>query len=201
MPTSERNPPIDEIIGLIHKHSPEALDDLRMEFPDQASELFKLGITAGGSAAELAARRMACLTGLRVAIAVCESVIPNVKRKLKNANRLRLVSDVTTAIAGASVVTVLVSDFKKPVEYAVGAVAFCGTVLGLVTSYATGVIRPGDGSLYDYYKRLVEYLADARQLTIEINLLEAPFAETNISDLITRGNVLCREVTILEASI
>jgi hypothetical protein len=196
----ERNPPIDEIVGLINRHSPNSIEVLREEFPEQADELFREGITAGESEKQLGARKKACLTGLKVAIAVCENNIPLVKKKLKRANTLRLTSDIVTAISGASVVTVLASDFKKTVEYIVAVIAFVGTILSLITSYLTGVINPSAGNLYDFYKQLIECQVDAREIYNELKILEEPLADTNTTELITKGNALCKKVTILENS-
>lgn len=195
-----RTPPIDEIVGLLDKHAPGILQEIREKYPEQA-DLLEAGLIAGTETTQqLQVRIETCLLGLKTAMHVCEKLLPKSKQKLKRASKLRFSSELVTAISGASIFTVLAVEAPKTARYAVAALALVGTLLALTTQYIGGALHPSAGNLFDQYKELIDCHVEAKQIHNELELWNKTgiegFSEV---ELITKGNAICRRIALAES--
>ena len=191
-----KQPPIDEIVGLLEKHDPAILEQLRQQYPNQR-DVLTIGKTLGSSKKDdnLRFKITACLTGLTSGIKVCEKVVPQARQKLKRANFLRFAGEIVTVIAGASIFTVLAANFPDVVRYVVAVLALVGAFLALAAQFTGGTFHPAAGNLFDYYKEVIDCQIEARRIHQELEFWsQANLKDFNAADLIKDGNVICARI-------
>ncbi|RAJ90047.1 hypothetical protein LX87_05526 [Larkinella arboricola] len=195
-----QGPPIDEIVSLLKKHSPESLTQLRNNFPNQIQYLDE-GIIAGPDENKHIKMRVAtCFSGLTTALKLCNDIQPKAVRKLKTANTLRFIASIVTTVSGAAIFTVLAAEAPKTTKYIVAILALIGTLFSLVSQFVEGVLQPSSGNAYDLYKDLIEYKLEANDLHNELKIWESlNFEEFKDEVLIGRANAVCKNILILES--
>lgn len=200
---TDRPPPINQVVGLLARHDPAALEELRERYgrhPD-----LEPGIHMGEGGArtrELRMRAEAAAKGLRAGAAVCESLIPKVKGRLRLANKLHLLSQAVTAVGSASIFGTLQISFPRSngPTYAAATLTLVGALLLPLITHFRGGLMPGS-SLFDVYKELVECRVEAGRTLAEI---EVTFAKGSGGDpalaaeLVRQANVICDRVARAE---
>jgi hypothetical protein len=190
-------PAINEIVWLLERFNPAALEQLREQYPEETSVLTK-GLILGSkpvSATGMKVRISACLTGLKSGINVCEEMLPRTRQKLRRANSLRFASEIITVVAGASIFTVLATNFEHQIRYVVAGLALLGSLLALAATYVGGTFHPAAGNLFDYYKELIDCQVDAKRIQQELEFWKhSDLKDSSIEDAVNSGNDICARI-------
>jgi hypothetical protein len=188
---------IDSIVRLLQNFEPTALAELRQGYPDEPS-LFRDRIVMGSeptSQSGLKVRTAVCAKGLSSAMRVCNRLLPIIRKKLRRANYLRFISEIITVIAGASVFTVLATNFPGFVRYVVAILALAGSLLAMAATYFGGTFHPAGGSLADNYTELVDCQVEAKQLLGELQMSSSNgVTDAAAEELIRNGNSVCARI-------
>ena len=186
-------PTIDNVVKLLKKFDPNSLEALRLEYPEEADRL-RVGIVMGPKASTNL-RLAASAKGLNSAVKTCNSVLPQIRKKLKRANSIRLISELMTILAGASVFTVLATSFPNFVRYTIATVALAGSLLALIATYMGGTFHPTGGSLADAFADLVECQVEAKGILQELKVLSSEDStDSSADETIRAGNDLCGRI-------
>jgi len=191
-------PRINEVVWLLEKFDPDALETLKSQYPED-SDLLTSGIRLGGKSASSESgtrvRSAAALKGLTRGISVCEQTIPEIRRRLKRAGSLRFASEVVTVVAGASIFTVLATNFQNAVRYAVASLALFGSLLALTATYFGGTLHSSGSGLLDYYKELIDCQIDAKQILQELEVWRrSDLTDSSIESAIRESNEICSRI-------
>jgi hypothetical protein len=188
-------PPINEAVGFLAKFAPDSLNELRKKLPAEIRPLLSPGGLAGRSDKLLLARAEVAKAALAEIASRCQEGIALAERRLKLSRRIRLLGEIAAVLGSASVVT---TALATPGSWIIlsGTVALVGSLATVIAEYA--VKLPQDKlSLFETYAWLVEARFEAVQMAKEIAvLIDAGAAnrhEAALTELIGKGNVLCRE--------
>jgi len=128
-------------------------------------------------------------------VKICEQSIPEIRRRLKRANALRFASEVLTVLAGASIFTVLAMDFGNIVRYIVAFFALLGSLVALAASFVGGTFHSSGGSLFDYYKELIDCQIDAKRILQELEIWKrSDLTDPSIDAAIKQSNEICSRI-------
>jgi hypothetical protein len=189
---SDQPPKINEIVALLNKHAPAVLDDLRTTYPEDA-QLLRVGEIAGRTDKQTQLRAAAAVQGLRVGIAQCEELLPEIKNKLRSGNKLQLTGQLLALAGGASVFSLLALDYPVAGKYAAAIL----TLLGAVTSVLAQHVGRGAA---EFYRAAVECHLSARESLEQIEpWVKSNFSGPPRSDSIARANEICLRIMRLES--
>lgn len=197
---SDQSPPINEIVNLLSRHSPEALDQLRRDYPDpESTMLLRAGQLAGRTDKQTRLRAEAAVAALGSAVAVCERLIPEIRRRLRSESRLQFVGQLLALVGGASVFGLLTLDYPRGAKYAAALLTLLGGVFTLVAGQVGRALHAAAGSLFELYRQLVECHLKARQLSSELKpWVESNFAGASKEHLIAQANEVCFQIIKVE---
>lgn len=184
-------PPINEIVGFLDKYAPRALADLQRKYTDpEQSELLKPGIIAGKVNRQLQLRAEATIVGLNASMDVCDQTISTVRQKLKRGSIFQFVSQIMTAISGASILTALQLDAPRAAKYLAAAFALFGSLMAL-TGRQSGATLDPSGNLFNQYKELVDCKIEGQQIRAELEpWIQGGFRGDSRAELIAQTNAL-----------
>ncbi|HEV2705400.1 MAG TPA: hypothetical protein VGV59_05720 [Pyrinomonadaceae bacterium] len=194
-------PPINEIVALLSKHSPGALQKLGEKYPESAA-LLRVGEIAGKTDKQTQLRAEAALVALQAGIGVCERRIPELRKKIRGESKLQFIGQLLTIIGGASIFGLLALDNPKGAKYVAAILTLLGAVSSLTAQQMGKALHAAAGSLFDIYRTLVECHLSARQLLTEIEpWVKSNFAGSSKADLITKANEVCFRITQAESEV
>jgi hypothetical protein len=196
---SDQPPKINEIVALLNKHAPAVLDDLRTTYPEDA-QLLRVGEIAGRTDKQTQLRAAAAVQGLRVGIAQCEELLPEIKNKLRSGNKLQLTGQLLALAGGASVFSLLALDYPVAGKYAAAILTLLGAVTSVLAQHVARGAAGADGGLLEFYRAAVECHLSARESLEQIEpWVKSNFSGPPRSDSIARANEICLRIMRLEA--
>jgi hypothetical protein len=193
---------MNEIVALLDSFGGDVLPALRAKFPQHADRL-QPGLILGDTDT-VRIDALTCLLALDVVIELAVRGTLTTHRRILNVSRLTLAGQILTAAAGASIFGVLAADAPKTAKYMVGILALIGTLITVGAQALSKVL--GSGTTEVKYLELVEKLNEATTLRRSLSArlaVTAPAADIlrQVSEMITHGNVLSKELRLLLAAL
>jgi hypothetical protein len=193
-----RLPPVDELVGLLNKNAPNALEQLRLRYPAE-ERLMHVGIVAGDVAADMNVRIDIALAGLNTARDVCRSCILTVRNKLRFADKTQFAGQITTIVAGASIFGVLATTVPDFARYSAAVLALVGSVLTFISQHTLKGFGGKDSNIYDSYSALVDCLIEADSLLRELEIRKQTGEADKTTELVGQANALSGKITRLNS--
>ena len=201
---------INALVGLLNKHHPQELDELKLKNQEYA-KILQPGRTLG-SKKNLPMDSLGIEEGLELFVDVTirglktasERVDPNIekmKARLSKAKSLKLISQFIATITSVGLVSAILANMER--EYTITTAVFnLGAVL--CTLFATHLETPkygGSGNLIEVYENLIKIKVEAQQLIRDLEVVKITLNMQD-SDLvkqkISRANQIANEMLLAE---
>jgi hypothetical protein len=193
-------PRVNGLVGLLADHRPEALDALRVRYPEQA-QVLRPGTMMGSSTVDSLLLVELALEGLRVVQARAEPNLRRLRSRLARAKNLRLAGNVVATLTGAGLIAALVADADLLAKIA-AVVNFAVSLFALGAAHLETPVYGGPGSLLQSYETLVNAAARAEQLSAELEAcLRVKARPAQALELVRRANELAGELRVAERAL
>jgi len=187
---------VNEIVNLLNRFAPAALDELRQEYPAH-QELLRIGLIAGRKKEEdpvLRVRATVAIKGLGEAVKICQRELPRIQAKLEVSRKWILYGHIFAIVGGASIFGTI-SQTSIIGSYVAATITLLGSLASTYGQYLSEAVLGRSGNITDNYRVLVEALAQARQtLNTLQELAKAGIASKYVVELIKNANVLALKI-------
>jgi len=198
---NQRAPAIDEIVGLLNRHRPGALAELRNRYPNQ-TDLLRVGTIAGETEGGIDIRVNTAIVGLSTAIEICNERIPAIRDRIAMAQRWQFTGQAFSLVGGASIFAAISADFPKLAQYGVAALTLLGSLASLYAQYNSGAMQGSAKNLIQINEQLIDSRFEALQTKQELELTAQATGEVAAkSKLIRRANAICFTIVRAEGKV
>jgi hypothetical protein len=158
---------VDALVNALNRYQPEQLDKLRQQYPEQ-SELLALGQLMGEVNPDtILVAKLAIMT-LKAIKPPARSILNLLRRRLKQARKIRLMGNIVTAISSAGLISAVLVDSK-------GA-ALASALINLVSSVSQLISQHLESSSFGNQKGLQELFEQLVETVVDIEELESKLA-------------------------
>jgi hypothetical protein len=158
---------VDALVNALNRYQPEQLDKLRQQYPEQ-SELLALGQLMGEVNPDtILVAKLAIMT-LKAIKPPARSILNLLRRRLKQARKIRLMGNIVTAISSAGLISAVLVDSK-------GA-ALASALINLVSSVSQLISQHLESSSFGNQKGIQELFDQLVETVVDIEELESKLA-------------------------
>jgi hypothetical protein len=195
-------PPINEIVGLLGKFEPNALEKLKAVVARDIHPLLIPGGLMGAKGAFIRSRSLVAQKALEELQPLCTRGIEVAEKRLVWSKRLRLAGEIVAILGSASVIGSLAKagESSKAIALISGGVALVGSFLSLFSTYFTR-LQDEKKSLFEIYVGLVELRLEASQLLQDLNGYlnagEEGDYDAELTDVVAKANGISKRAYML----
>jgi hypothetical protein len=158
---------VDALVNALNRYQPEQLDKLRQQYPEQ-SELLALGQLMGEVNPDtILVAKLAIMT-LKAIKPPARSILNLLRRRLKQARKIRLIGNIVSAISSAGLISAVLVDSK-------GA-ALASALINLVSSVSQLISQHLESSSFGNQKGIQELFDQLVETVVDIEELESKLA-------------------------
>ena len=158
---------VDALVNALNRYQPEQLDKLRQQYPEQ-SELLALGQLMGEVTPDtILVAKLAIMT-LKAIKTPARSILNLLRRRLKQARKIRLMGNIVSAISSAGLISAVLVDSK-------GA-ALASALINLVSSVSQLISQHLESSSFGNQKGIQELFDQLVETVVDIEELESKLA-------------------------
>ena len=158
---------VDALVNALNRYQPEQLDKLRQQYPEQ-SELLALGQLMGEVTPDtILVAKLAIMT-LKAIKTPARSILNLLRRRLKQARKIRLMGNIVSAIRSAGLISAVLVDSK-------GA-ALASALINLVSSVSQLISQHLESSSFGNQKGIQELFDQLVETVVDIEELESKLA-------------------------
>lgn len=164
---------INSLVDIISYYQPETLMDLKVKYGynETNKQLLTPGLTLGENT----------LTDAQLYLEVAEKALesskrrvqPNIvmlRKRLRNAKRLRTIGQIVAAVTSVGLITALFSDWPDVTKITAAIINFVAVVCTVLADNLESPLHGGSGNLIELYETLVRVDIESDQLLMEFEI-------------------------------
>jgi hypothetical protein len=188
---------VNALVDALNRYQPEQLDKLRQQYPEQ-SELLALGQLMGEVNPDtILVAKLAIMT-LKAIKTPARSILNLLRRRLKQARKIRLMGNIVTAISSAGLISAVLVD-SKGAALASALINLASSVSQLISQHLESSSFGNQKGIQELFDQLVETVVDIEEL--ESKLAVALKIQDNPEELLRlaqESNALVAQVRKVE---
>ena len=188
---------VDALVNALNRYQPEQLDKLRQQYPEQ-SELLALGQLMGEVNPDtILVAKLAIMT-LKAIKTPARSILNLLRRRLKQARKIRLMGNIVSAISSAGLISAVLVD-SKGAALASALINLGSSVSQLISQHLESSSFGNQKGIQELFDQLVETVVDIEELESKLAVaLKIQDNQEELLRLAQESNALVAQVRKVE---
>ncbi len=192
---------VNSLIDLLSTHNRKKYDALLQKYPDNTN-LLDEGIPLGSISADAKALGELAIESLSVSMESIRKISSQLQNRLKKANRIRLVANLTGAFTSAGIISMLTTGPNKCALLVTAIVNFSSVAFIIISNFFETSLFGNKDKMQNFLQEIITMAVDAEMLKSEINiLLLTQESDSEVIDAVKKANLIAAQLRAKELNV